>query len=117
MTHATGKARPQPVLDTVTAATELATRVSAFGKGIGAGLVLLGITTQDQVANWVSVLGLVVVSGGELASYVYTRVKLHKAATAAAAQVTPLSDPVDDRGVELVPVDADTYGEHAAKME
>lgn len=111
----TDRSRPQPVVDLVGEAAELATRVSAFAKGIGAVLVLVGISTDDQVSAWATVAGLVVVTGGELASYIYTRVQLARAAREAAAQVTPLADPQDARGVELVPVDqVDEPGRHAA---
>lgn len=105
-------ARPQPVLDLVGDAAELATRVSAFVKGLGAVLVLVGITSADEISQWATVAGLIVVTGGELASWVYTRVQLRRAAQNAAAQVTPLSSPQDDRGVALVPVDEP--GRHAA---
>lgn len=101
----TDVSRPQPVLDLVGEAAALATRVSAFVKGIGAVLVLVGITTEDDVARWATVIGLVVVTGGELATYIYTRVQLARAAREAAAEVTPLAAPQDNRGVELVPVD------------
>jgi tryptophan synthase alpha subunit len=109
--------RPQPVVDGVEEATVLATRVSAFIKSAGAALVLFGITSDDQVAKVATVAGLVVVTGGELVSYIYTRVQLRKAAKAAAAAVTPLASPRDDRGVELVPVDqlVDEPGKHAVR--
>lgn len=109
--------RPQPVVNLVGEAAELATRVSAFAKGIGAVLVLIGITSDADVTKWAEVAGLVVVTAGELVSYIYTRVRLYRAAREAAAQVTPLSAPQDHRGVELVPVDqvvVDEPGKHAA---
>lgn len=119
----TDVSRPQPVLDVVGEAAALATRVSAFVKGIGAVLVLVGITTEDDVARWATVVGLVVVTGGELATYIYTRVQLARAAREAAAEVTPLAAPQDNRGVELVPIDqvqteragVDDPGRHAAR--
>jgi hypothetical protein len=97
--------QPQPVVDGVEEAAALATRVSAAVKGLGAVLVLVGFTTDDQVAKWSTVAGLLVVTFGELWTYVNTRIKLRKAAEVAAAQVTPLASPRDDRGVNLVPVD------------
>jgi hypothetical protein len=105
-------ARPQPVLDLVGDAAELATRVSAVVKAVGAVLVLLGVTTDAAVSRWAIVAGLIVVAVGELVTWIYTRVKLHEAAVQAAGQVTPLADPQDNRGVPLVPVDS--YGRHAA---
>lgn len=119
----TDTARPQPVVDLVGEAAELATRVSASIKGIGAVLVLVGIASDASVTRWAEVAGVVVVGLGELATYVYTRVQLAKAARAAAAKVTPLSDPKDDRGINLIPADeavkiaevlADDPGRHAA---
>lgn len=116
--------RPQPVVDIVGEAAELAARVSAFVKGIGAVLVLAGLTTDLRITEWAEVAGLVIVAVGELGAYVYTRVELARAAREAAALVTPLESPRDDRGVELVPADtmlgempqelADPPGRHAA---
>lgn len=120
----TDASRPQPVVDLVQEAAELATRVSAFVKGLGAVLVLVGITSDSEITRWAEVAGLVIVTVGELGAYVYTRIRVLQAARAAAAQVTPLTDPQDDRGVELVPVDqvaepagepVDPPGKHAAQ--
>lgn len=109
----TDPSRPQPVVDLVGEAAALATRISAAVKGLGAVLVLVGITTDTQVTRWAEVAGVAVVTLGELGSYVYTRVQLARAARTAASQVTPLQDPQDARGVELVP--ADTVGAHSAE--
>lgn len=110
----TDPSRPQPVVSLVGEAAALATRLSAAVKGLGAVLVLVGITTDTEVTQWAEAAGVAVVAAGELASYIYTRVQLAKAARQAAAQVTPLSAPQDDRGVDLVPVD-DVAGEHSAE--
>lgn len=110
----TDPSRPQPVVDLVAEAAALATRISAAVKGLGAVLVLVGITTDSEITQWAEAAGVAVVAAGELASYVYTRVQLAKAARAAAAQVTPLAAPQDDRGVPLVPVD-DVAGQHSVQ--
>lgn len=101
----TATVRPQPVVDLVKEAADLATRVSAFIKGIGAVLVLVGLVTDVDVTRWAEIAGLVIVAVGELGSYIYTRVQLLRAARAAAAKVTPLSSPQDNRGVHLIPAD------------
>lgn len=114
----TDSMRPQPVIDLATEAAALSTRVSAAIKGLGILLVITGRATDAQLTRWAEVAGIVIIAAGELASYVYTRVQAVKAARAAAAQVTPLVDPQDDRGVQLVPVDqvqqVDDPGEHTA---
>ena len=120
----TATPRPQPVVDIVGEAAALAARVSAAVKGLGAVLVLAGLTTDLRVTEWAEVAGLVIVAVGELAAYVYTRVELARAAREAADLVTPLESPRDDRGVELVAADTmlgelpqeldDPPGRHAA---
>lgn len=113
----TDLSRPQPVVDLAREAAALSTRVSAAIKGLGVLLVVTGYTTEGELTRWAEVAGIVIVAAGELASYVYTRYQALRAAREAAAQVTPLADPRDDRGYELVPVDQverAVDGEHSA---
>lgn len=99
------QARPQPVLD----AAKLGGLVSAAVIAVGGAvfLVLAGITT-DTIGVVGVAIGAAVTAVTALVVYLVSVIQGRKVS----ARVTPLDDPRDDRGVQLVPVDG--YGEHAA---
>lgn len=97
--------RPQPVLD----AAKLGGLVSAAVTTVGGAVFLIAAgVTSDSVGAVGTAVGLAVTALVALVVYVVSGVQGRKAS----AKVTPLTDPQDDRGVALVPVDE--YGEHAA---
>lgn len=99
--------RPQPVID----AAKLGGLVSAAVIAVGGAIVLIvaGVTSETLGAVGIAV-GAAVTAVTALIVYIVSLVN----GRAAAAKVTPLEAPQDDRGVPLIPVDhAADYGEHA----
>lgn len=98
--------RPQPVVD---AAKQLGMLVA--GAFIAVGVVwflVVGGINSDNLLTVGTAVGAAVTAVVALAAYVWTLWQARKTAQ----KVTPLEDPRDHRGVELVPADA--YGRHAA---
>lgn len=100
--------RPQPVTD----AAKLGGLVQAVLVSIG-GVVFVVIrgVTEDNLLTLGTAVGAAVTAVTALVLYV-VNLRLGRMA---AAQVTPLSSPRDDRGIPLVP--ADTVGEHHVEGE
>lgn len=98
--------RPQPVVD----AAKLGGLVSAAVIAVGGALflILAGVTTDTLGAVGIAI-GAAVTAVTALIVYVVSLVQGRKAAE----KVTPLEDPRDYRGVQLVP--ADSYGRHAER--
>lgn len=88
--------RPEPVMD----AARLASAVSGLVVAVGAILVILGITTQDDVQNWASIAGGIVTALGTVVAVVMPMWQAYRARPL----VTPLSDPQDNAGRELIPL-------------
>ncbi len=87
--------RPEPVVDNAKMASATVGLVTA----LGTVLVLLGVTTQDDVNNWASVSGVVVTAG---ATFLAAWLPIFKAKQAREL-VTPLSSPETSDGVSLIP--------------
>lgn len=86
--------RPEPVLDEARAKAS----VAAFVTAVATAAVALGVVTTSDAATLSA--AVIAVGGGVvvLVNYVLTM----RAAYAARAKVTPLSDPVDSDGEALV---------------
>ena len=97
--------QPEPVMDAAKAAAAVAGVVTA----VGAGFVLVGWATTDQVQQWAVVAGGIVSAVGALLSVAMPLIT----ARGARAQVTPLASPRDYQGTELVPA-VPEHGRHEA---
>lgn len=88
--------RPEPVMD----AAVLAGAVSGLVVAVGAALIVLGFATQDDVMNWATIAGGIVTSGAAVVAALMPIWRAYKARPL----VTPLADPRDAEGRDLVPL-------------
>ena len=92
--------QPEPVKE----AGQLASAVSGAVAAVGAALVLAGIFTSEQVANWALVAGGIVTA----LSFVVSATIPYILAMRARMKVTPLDSPRTIDGEPLVPASGAT---------